>query len=356
MNKRVLSFLENKSSQLIKKYHLIKAIFIYGSSVKKKRVTTDIDLVVIVDDTSEEFKDSILNWLENDLKIIAEEAYKKLKINLHFQSPKTLSLWWDSLRSGEPWVVNAVKEAWILYDPSDYITPLKSLIKQGRIAGTREKAEALIERAPFRYKEALRIMLEEITEELLSAMTETAQAVLMFFRVAPPAAKDIPKELRKNFVRTGMLKEGVVEYFEYVYEIADKIAHREITKLSGKEIKKLLNRAVLFIDKMDDLFSVLETTKKKNIIEDSYKKAINICKKALKLKEPELNSEVLKKFKKEFVDSGLISQDYLYILKKLGKMKELAEKGKLEEIPERDIYSSMIYTRKLEEILKKRKR
>jgi len=36
-------------------------------------------------------------------------------------------------------------------------------------------------------------------------------------------------------------------------------------------------------------------------------------------------------------------------------MKELAEKGKLEEIPERDIYSSIIYTRKLEEILKKKK-
>jgi len=356
MNKQILSFLENKSKQLVKKYPLIKAIFVYGSSVKKKKITNDVDCAVIVDDTSEEFKDIILDYLEEDMNTISDEADKKLKIDLHFQSPKTLSVWWDSLRSGEPWVITAVKDAHILYDPSDYITPLKSLINQGRITGTKEKAQSLIERAPYRYKEAQRIMLDEVIEELFSAMTETAQAVLMFFGIAPPAAKDIPKELRKNFVSKGLLKEKVADCFEDFYETTNKIAHREITKLSGKEIKKLLNRAVLFIDKMDDLFSLLEVAKKKDIIEKSYEKAIKVCKNVLKLKEPKLDSDSLKKFKKEFVDSGLISTDYLNLLKKLSKMKNLAEKGKLEEIPERDIYSSLIYTKSLEEILEKRKK
>ena len=107
---------------------------------------------------------------------------------------------------------------------------------------------------------------------------------------------------------------------------------------------------------MDDLFSLLEVAKKKDIIEKSYEKAIKVCKKALKLKALKLNSETMKKFKKEFVDSGFISTDYLNLLKKLNKMKNLAEKGKLGEIPERDIYSSVIYTKSLEEILGKRKK
>ncbi len=356
MNKRVLSFLEKKSQQLVKKYPLIKAIFVYGSSVRKKKITNDVDCAIIVDDTSEQFKESILNYLEGDMGTISKEGDKKYKVDMHFQSPKPLSMWWDSLRSGEPWVITSLKDAYIIYDPSDYITPLKSLINQGRMTGTKEKAQALIERAPYRYKEAQRMMLDEVTEELLSAMVETAQAVLMFFGVAPPAARDIPKELRKNFVSRGLLKEKVADCIEDFYETTNKINHREITKLSGKEIKKLLNRAILFIDKMDDLFSILEVAKKKDIIEKSYEKAIKVCKKALKLKSPKLNTETMKKFKKEFVNSGMISTDYLNLLKKLGKMKNLAEKGKLGNIPERDIYSSIIYTKSLEEILMKRKK
>ena len=356
MNKQILSFLEKKSKLLVKKYPLIKAIFVYGSAARKNKKANDIDCILIVDDTSEKFENRIIVYLEAELKKISLEGDKKLKTEFHFQSPRPLSVWWDSLRSGEPWVMTAVKDAYVLYDPSDYITPLKSLMIQGRISGTKEKAYALIERAPFRYQEAQRVMLDEVTEELLSAMTETAQAVLMFFGTAPPAAKDIPRELRKNFISKGLLKEKAAECFEDFYETTSKINHRETTKLTGKEIKKLLNRAVLFIDKMDDLFSLLEVEKKKDIIEKSYMKAIKVCKNILKLKEPKLNPEALKKFKKEFVDSGMISTDYLSLLKKLNKMKNLAEKGKLGEIPERDIYSSVIYTKSLEDILRKKRK
>ncbi|MCK4429312.1 MAG: nucleotidyltransferase domain-containing protein, partial [Candidatus Aenigmarchaeota archaeon] len=127
MNKQILSFLEKKTKFLVERHSLIKAIFVYGSAARKNKKPNDVDCVAIVDDTSEKFKPTVLDYIETELREITEEADKKMKIDLHFQSPRPLSVWWDSLRSGEPWVMTAVKDAYILYDPSDYIAPLKSL-------------------------------------------------------------------------------------------------------------------------------------------------------------------------------------------------------------------------------------
>ncbi|MGC9310555.1 MAG: nucleotidyltransferase domain-containing protein [Candidatus Aenigmatarchaeota archaeon] len=351
MDKSVLEFLNENSVELVRKYPLIKAIFVYGSAARKDAKPNDVDTLVIVDDTSDKYSPSMMGHLEDDLGRISKQGDEKLGVDLHFQSPKTLSVWWDLLRSGEPWVTTAVGDALVIYDPSDYITPLSILVNNGRVHGTREKAETLIERAPYRLKEARRMMLEEVTTELLAAMVETAQAVLMFYGIAPPAAKSLGTELKKSFVDSYLLDPRIVEYYEDFFEFTEKISHGEVTKISGREIKKYLERGVFFITKVDELFGLLEVNKKKEIIDSSYDRAVRVCADALHVKK--FDRAAIRRFKREFVDTGMVSKGYLSVLERIFNLKDLSEKGKIKEIPERDIYSSVIYAKNLEEVVRK---
>ncbi|MBN2095385.1 MAG: nucleotidyltransferase domain-containing protein [Candidatus Aenigmarchaeota archaeon] len=352
MDQRVLEFLNEHIGELVKKYPPLKAVFVYGSATRKELTKgSDVDILVIVDDTSEKFTPNLLDYLSEEMSALSRKGQEVIGVDLHFQSPKPLSIWWDLLRSGEPWVTTAISDAYVVYDPSDYVTPLKTLINQGRIHGTREKAQALIERAPYRLKEARRVLLEDITAEMLCAMAETAQAVLMFYGVPPPAAKNLGFELRKYFIDTKMLDPRAVEYYEDFFEFTEKISHGEITRVTGKDIKKHLQRAVYFIERVDQLFVIIEANKKTEIINKSYDRVARACTETLHVKA--FDKKAIEKFKQEFIDTGMVSHSYLAIIEKIFNLKNLSEKGKLKEIPERDIYSSVVYAKNLEEIIKK---
>lgn len=193
------------------------------------------------------------------------------------------------------------------------------------------------------------MMMEEVTVEILAAMVETAQAVLMFYGVAPPAAQNLGTELRRVFVNNRMLESRAVEYYEDFFEFTEKISHGEITKVSGCEVKKHLKRAVFFISRVDELFTVLEANKKKEIIDSSYNQVVKVCLEALHTKK--FDKKAIERFQEEFVETGVVPQSYLAVLKKLFNLKNLSEKGRLKEIPERDIYSSIIYAKNFEEVV-----
>jgi uncharacterized protein (UPF0332 family)/predicted nucleotidyltransferase len=351
MNKQVLEFLNESSIELVKKFPLIKSIFVYGSAVRANEKPHDVDTMVIVDDTSERYSPAMLDSLSREMGAVSKEGEEKLQLEIHFQSPKPLSVWWDLLRSGEPWVMTAISDAYAVYDPSDYIKPLSFLVSQGRISGTREKAESLLERAPYRLREARRLMMEDVTSEILAAMVETAQAVLMFYGIAPPAAQNLGQELKKTFVDNRMLEARAVEYYEDFFEFTEKVSHGEITRVSGREIKKYLARAVFFITRVDELFSVLEAKKKQEIIDSSYGQVVKVCLEALHVEK--FDKSAIERFKKEFVDTGMVSKGYISVLERIYKLKALSDKGKLKEIPERDIYSSIIYAKNFEEMMGK---
>jgi uncharacterized protein (UPF0332 family) len=184
-------------------------------------------------------------------------------------------------------------------------------------------------------------------------MTETAQAVLMFYGIAPPSAKSLGIELRRNFVDKGMLDTRAVEYYEDFFDYTEKVSHGEITRVSGKDIKKHLERAIYFIERVDELFGYLEISKKQEIINNSYTQISNMCTETLHLKK--FDKKAIETFKHEFVDTGMVSHVYLGILEKIFNLKDLSEHGKINDIPERDIYSSVVFAKNFEEMMKKSK-
>ena len=356
MEKQVLEKINRYILPLCEKYKtVVKSVYISGSAVRKDFVKgSDIDILVIIDDTRDGFDPRVSDLINMNLREISKMAMDKDKLDLHIQAPKLLSVFWDMVRSGQPWIITQMKDALVLYDPSGYIRPIQSLMNQGKLSGTKERAQVLINDAPKKIAEARKIFLEAITADLLSAMVESAQAVLMFAGVAPPAAKNIGKEISERFVKTKIIPAKIVQDYENFYELTRKIDHGEITHISGKEIEKHLGMVSEFIESMDKLFNVLDFMKKKKMVNDAYDKSMKACSAALKKvgsKEPKSHIEIMKHFKMHFVDTGLVSKDHLEILKMMHTNKKAFESGKVSDISENDIYSSNVYASNLEKAI-----
>ncbi len=356
MEKLALDKVNRYILPLCEKYKtVIKSVYIAGSAVRKDFVKgSDIDVLVIIDDTRDKFDPRVVDLINMDLREISKMAMDKDKLDLHIQAPKPLSVFWDMIRSGQPWIITQMKDALVLYDPSGYIRPIQSLMNQGKLSGTKERAQALINDAPKKLAEARKIFLEEITSDLLSAMVESAQSVLMFAGVAPPAAKNIGKELSDRFVKTKIISPKIVQDYENIYELTRKIGHGEITHISGKEIEKHLGVVAEFIESMEKLFNVLDFMKKKKMVHDAYDKSIKACSAALKkvgTKEPKSHAEMMKHFKMHFIDTGLVSKDHLEMLKIMHANKKAFDTGKVYDISENEIYSSNVYASNLEKAI-----
>ncbi|MFH0890190.1 MAG: nucleotidyltransferase domain-containing protein [Candidatus Aenigmatarchaeota archaeon] len=350
-----LDAIKEACSSILSKYDgKIKAIWIYGSFARgEAKPSSDIDVMTVVDDATTDISGAELSKISDDISEINSSVKEKTKINIHFQPAKRLTDWWDLLRSGEPWVFTSVRDALPIYDPSGYIEPLSRLLKEGRMSGTMERSQMLIQRAPSRLENVRKIFLEDITSDLLYAMVEAGQAVLMFYGVAPPSAKNLGTALRKHFVCKNVLENHYAEIVDDFYAITRKIDHGELTKLTAKETFSWITKARDFIYRMDSIFSRLEIEKKREIIEESNSIAFNACRNILKKKGVNANDRNIIKFvERELIATGLVSKGYLDVLKKIKAMKNASDNNRLQEVTEKDVYTSRLYAKNLEEILK----
>src|SRR3989338_1308069 len=225
MHPEAVESLKEISEDLQKEFPgAIKAIWVYGSAARgTAKPTSDIDMMVLLDDVQKEISYGIIEMIDGRLLELTNKMQKEKKVNFHAQAPKKLSDWWDLLRSGEPWVFTSMRDAMPVYDPSGYVEPLSRLLKEGRMVGTLERSQMLIQRAPSRLEDVRKIFLEDITADLLFAMVESGQAVLMFYGIAPPSAKNVGSALRKNFVYKKILENYYVDLVDDFYAVTRKI-------------------------------------------------------------------------------------------------------------------------------------
>lgn len=330
----------------------VKAVVIYGSATRKDRVEgSDIDILVLVDDTKKGFDKEAFNTVKDAIDDVKDDA----DMDLHFQPPKPLSQWWDLLISGEPWAVTSMEDAQAIYDPSDYIRLTQQLLDEGAMHGTEERAQRLMKRSRKKVRTMRQLLLEDVTAELLKAMTEAAQAVLMYYGRPPPSPDDVGEELRKNFVEgEELLSPRAVEDYRDFYELTERVDHGTLTEFSGRELDTYLNQAMAFIKAMAALFDKLETEKQEGIITESHQEAVEVCREALEeagVDVPTEDAQVLNRFKEEFVDAGRVSEGYWELVMEIEEKKDLLDAGKLGEMSEEEIYSSRVNLREFETAL-----
>jgi len=319
MDKRVLNELKILCSGLYNLKPHVKAVWVYGSAVKKTNVKgSDIDILILADDTVEDLN---ISSIEAFTKVI-EATAEKQGLKLHFQSPKKLTLWWNLVRTGEPWTITSLRDSIILYDPSGYVTLLKKLLQKGELYVTEQRAEKLIENAKRDIAEARQISLEKIPFEILMVMTEAAQMALMYYGKFPPAPRHVAYELRNVFVKEKLLEEDIVEDFEDIFETVEKIHRGTLSEVTGRDIDSSVKKAKEFINVMEELMLKLEHRKRESGMEDIYKACMALCEQALKKKLknlPKSDAEKINLFKKEFIDTKIIGLSHFKTLDDLHK-------------------------------------
>ena len=341
-----LKEVEEFAKQVLEKYgKYIKCIVMMGSVAREEfKPKSDIDVFVVIDDTSFEITPELHDKIDEDLEKIAEKISDKLSV----QPSYTLTEFWDYARVCHPIIYNFIKEGIAIYD-TGFFAPIKKLLEMGRIPATREAIENYMEGAPKKLMRAKTVKLLMLAEDCYYAMLNTAQAVLMFMGLAPPVPSKAYDDVKKFLVEPGILEPEYAEWLKEIIEIRKKIEHKELMDVEGKFVDEWIDKAEKFVNKMFGLLNALELRKREKILERTYEvmhKAAITALKSLK-KMPEKEEEVPIVFKKEFIEGKLIDPYYSEVWMKIENMKKLADEKKISEIPDKEVYEMREHVRRL---------
>jgi len=233
---------------------MVKAIILFGSSVKHTNVVgSDIDIIIIIDNASIKFDEKLVVWYREELgKIVKTNPYKK---DLHINTV-TLTTWWNDLTRGDPTVVNIIRYGDVLIDFGGFFGPLKALLEQGKIKPSPEAIYTSLNRVPTHIRLSKQAEISAI-EGSYWAMVDTAQALLMSIRILPPSREHIALLLKEHFVNKNLLKIKYVTNFRDLHELHRKVMHGEIKDIGGdvidiwqKKAEDFFNKALKIIEEI----------------------------------------------------------------------------------------------------------
>jgi len=232
---------------------MIKSIVLFGSSAKRIAVAgSDIDIIVIIDDVSVRWDEELIAWYREELgKLIVKNPYRK---SLHINTVK-LSTWWDDMMKGDPVVINVLRYGDALIDFGGFFSPLRVLLKEGKIRSTPESIYTLLQRAPGHMTRARQSMIA-VVDGLYWTMVDSAHAALIAKGVQPASPEEVGDVLMKHFVKTKMLKKKYVKYYEELHSMAKNIAHGKVVRVKGKDLDVWFEMTDDFLGEMARLVDV----------------------------------------------------------------------------------------------------
>jgi predicted nucleotidyltransferase/uncharacterized protein (UPF0332 family) len=238
---------------------LVKASILFGSQAKNTATaTSDIDLILIIDDASINWDIELVAWYREELgKLVSSLRYGK---ELHINSIK-LTTWWNDLMQGDPVIINIIRYGEVLIDSGGFFNPFKALLAQGQIHSTPEAVYTALQRAPTHLARSKFSQMSAI-EGVYWCMIDSAQAALMTSGKLPPSPEHVPAMLKENFVDKGMLKIEAVKDMRDIYVLHKAIAHGEVKSVKGIEIDAWQQKAEKFMLEMTRIIDLLLTNKK----------------------------------------------------------------------------------------------
>ena len=231
---------------------LIKSVALFGSSTKNTaNSSSDIDIIVIIDDVSIQFDQELVAWYREELgRIIAENPYRK---ELHINTVK-LSTWWQDLIRGDPVVINVIRYGDPIIDFGGFFSPLKVLLADGKIKSTPEAIYSALERAPMHLARSRASELGAV-EGLYWAMVDSSHAALIAVNQTPPSPEHIPIMLKESFVDKKLLDMRYVVWFRDLYVLHRRIVHGDVTNMHGKDLEEWQQRAEDFVKTIAELIN-----------------------------------------------------------------------------------------------------
>jgi len=211
--------------------------------------------IVLLDDTNVQDV-LILDTAKDELALTAKRISRESGADLETVF-YTLTDYWALIRHGSPVAFSEIREGIPIYDPSGFFTPIKKLLEQGRIPGTKEAMKNLLEEAPIRLLRIERIRMDQMAFELLSAVADAGQAPLLLIGVSPPVPREVAEKLKIHFVDKGLLEPEYVRYCDDVIKYYKAVEHKEIEHITGEDLDALLEKSTKFIERMEKLMREL---------------------------------------------------------------------------------------------------
>jgi len=223
---------------------IIKSIILFGSSVKNTAVaTSDIDIIIIIDDAAIQWDQELIAWYREELgKLIMRNPYRK---ELHVNTVK-LTTWWQDLMRGDPVVINVIRYGEPLIDFGGFFNPLKILLQEGKIKSTPEAIYTCLQRAPQHLARSKAAELGAV-EGIYWTMVDSAHALLIAANLIPPSPEHIPALLKEHFVDKGLLNIKYVSWYRELFALHKQIIHGNITDVKGIEIDTWQDHADEFL-------------------------------------------------------------------------------------------------------------
>jgi len=242
---------------------LIKASILFGSQAKNTAsASSDIDIILIVDDAAVNWDMELVAWYREELaKIIAAHENKD---DLHINTIK-LTTWWQDLLYGDPVVINILRYGETLIDIGGFFNPLKALLFQGKIKSTPEAVYSALQRAPNHIARSKAATMSAI-EGVYWSMVDAAQAALITAGKIPPSPEHIPLMMKNTFVDHGMLNMEYVRLIKDLSALHKGIMHGNITKIKGAEIDEWQERAEKFLLEMTKIITKILQTHEKTLV------------------------------------------------------------------------------------------
>jgi len=225
----------------------IKSIVLFGSAAKGSAMPqSDIDIVIIIDDSTIQWDDELIAWYREELgKIIAQNKYLK---ELHVNTVR-LTTWWNEMMRGEPVVINIIRWGDPLIDFGGFFAPLKALLIQGHIKSTPEMIFITLGRAPAHMVKC-KVSMVNALESIYWAFVDSSHAALIAAKASPPSPEHIPAMMRQYLVEKKLLKGGYVDWYRELYMFFHKVMRGEERNLTGEELQFWRDRADEYLREM----------------------------------------------------------------------------------------------------------
>lgn len=246
----------------------VKCVAVYGSVPKGEHThESDIDTFVVLDDTK----------LEQDVPQDAKDKIRKKVTDLAKETDDRITIqyfsfltdFWDSIRKGEPLVIQVLRVGEPVYDVGIFM-PAKRMLERGKIEGTDEAIKKRLKMAAAGYKKAEKNLRQSIPHKLEQAVANAGQAPIMVAGRAPPGKEDVGDVLKEMFVENDALEEEFVEIAQEIDEFSDT-AEKHPDEVSGDELEEMMEKADDFIRRMHQLAGEVGGQKQAHDIVDEYK-------------------------------------------------------------------------------------
>ncbi len=327
---------EIHKNMVIRKFEKYILSYVLAGSLTQGRNTqkSDIDVWIVIDDTDVK-KMSRLELKEKLRAIIigmGAEAGQltgiKNKLNIQVY---ILTDFWDSLKEANPIIFTLLRDGVPLYDKGIFM-PWKQLLRMGKIKPSRESIDIFMNSGE-QMKKRINAQLKAIgMEDLYYATLTPTQAAIMLYGLPPPTPKETPDVLEEIFVKKEkMLEKKWVNILRYNTKVRKDLEHGDKKAISGSEIDKMLKDTEDYLKRIKDLFKQIEEMHDKNSIMSIYDETITIIRDILKLEgvQKSKESEILKIFENELIQSGKVPQRYLKAVKEIVNIKTKLDKGKI---------------------------